>query len=95
MKITAIQCPGCKDIIISRARHDYNTCSCGETAIDGGQQDYVSVSGNLLSGVKLLHIDLPVTLRELYNDWSEDINRWKILHEEDIRDKIITDTNII
>jgi len=35
MKVSAICCPKCKNIIYSRARHDCRSCSCGEVYIDG------------------------------------------------------------
>lgn len=31
-----IQCNNCKDIIVSRSRHEYVSCHCGECAVDGG-----------------------------------------------------------
>ena len=36
VKVNCIQCPECKDIIYSRARHDYHGCTCGKVQIDGG-----------------------------------------------------------
>lgn len=42
MKIirNAIQCKKCGDIIESKSRHDYVTCSCGACSVDGGK-DYL------------------------------------------------------
>ncbi len=39
-----IQCPKCKTIIFSLHRHDFQWCSCGATALDGGF-DYQRVTG--------------------------------------------------
>ena len=38
MKLTrnALQCLGCGDVIESKYRHDYVTCSCGAWSVDGG-----------------------------------------------------------
>ena len=37
MKINAIYCDNCKEIIYSRSNaHDYRKCSCGNIAVDGG-----------------------------------------------------------
>lgn len=36
----AIKCNYCGDIIISRNRHDYVTCSCKRCSVDGGN-DYL------------------------------------------------------
>lgn len=41
--ITKLFCKVCGDIIQSKHRHDYVTCSCGSCSIDGGT-DYVKVS---------------------------------------------------
>src|ERR1035438_1170060 len=30
------KCLGCGDVIVSRNRHDYVTCSCGSLSVDGG-----------------------------------------------------------
>lgn len=35
-----IQCNKCKDIIESKHRHDFVTCSCGAVSVDGGK-DYL------------------------------------------------------
>ena len=32
----AIKCNVCGDVIESRNRHEYNICSCGRVAVDGG-----------------------------------------------------------
>lgn len=36
----AIRCNNCGDVIESKHRHDYNTCSCKRVAVDGGM-DYL------------------------------------------------------
>ena len=41
----AIQCNKCKDIVESKHRHDFVTCSCGACANDGGR-DYLRRLGN-------------------------------------------------
>ena len=41
----AIQCNKCKDIVESKHRHDFVTCSCGACANDGGK-DYMRRIGN-------------------------------------------------
>lgn len=68
LKINAIQCPKCKDVIFSRTRHDYRDCTCKEIAIDGGfdyvkycYKDFVPISVPLC---------LEVTKTDLYNDWN-------------------------
>lgn len=41
-----IQCVHCGDIITSRYRNEYVTCSCGRCAVDGGL-DYARRYGDL------------------------------------------------
>lgn len=45
MKIirNSVQCLKCADIIESKHRHDYVTCSCGNVSVDGGK-DYLKRS---------------------------------------------------
>lgn len=42
-KITGIQCTECLDKIFSMSLHDFVTCKCGKSHVDGGQRDYVRV----------------------------------------------------
>lgn len=37
-KISAVQCPKCLAIVISRARHDGHYCPCKDVFIDGGRE---------------------------------------------------------
>jgi|TARA_Y100000034_G_C6822229_1_gene370433 hypothetical protein len=69
-------------MLFSRARHDFRTCSCGETSVDGGQVDYV----------RLLFKDKPperaelyvdATLKELYNDWNSREDKFGLIKKED------------
>jgi hypothetical protein len=41
----AIICKECDDFIFSRHRHDFVTCSCGASSVDGGQE-YLRRSGD-------------------------------------------------
>lgn len=38
--VTGIECPVCGDKIWSRHRHDFRSCECGYSNIDGGR-DYI------------------------------------------------------
>lgn len=82
MKVDGYICRKCKDMLFSRARHDFRTCSCGETSVDGGQVDYV----------RLLFKDKPperaelyvdATLKELYNDWNSREDKFGLIKKED------------
>ena len=71
IKVTAIECPLCGDIIYSRARHDFRWCSCETIAIDGGL-DYTKVSydSEKVPSPQTHAIELPITREELYFDWN-------------------------
>jgi len=38
MKVSAIVCLKCQDLLWSRSRHDFRQCSCGACFIDGGRE---------------------------------------------------------
>lgn len=44
MKVVAIVCPKCHDVVWSRHRHDFRECKCGRNYIDGGR-DYTRCGG--------------------------------------------------
>lgn len=47
MKVFAIKCKKCNEIVYSRAVHDFAPCSCGACFVDGGQgNEYVRIGGN-------------------------------------------------
>jgi hypothetical protein len=48
----AVNCLSCGDLIISKHRHDYVTCTCGAIAVDGGQ-DYLRRVGDISNAVDL------------------------------------------
>lgn len=84
MKVHAIQCPNCKDIIFSRARHDFRTCSCGDVYIDGGF-DYCRYGSIPIILAKIRHLQLTVnaTKAKLYKDWNERIDKYGLIKYEE------------
>lgn len=48
MKINYIKCKKCEDILFSFYRHDFKSCRCEESFIDGGF-DYSRYNGELLT----------------------------------------------
>lgn len=65
-KVTGVICEECGQIIFSRARHDFRSCVCGHTSVDGGF-DYVKVCGSSWS---LIELEIKATKQELYHDWN-------------------------
>lgn len=74
MKIQALKCKKCGDIIFSRSRHDFRYCSCGAIFVDGGF-DYFRYGGDFadMESVKIL---VDATKDDLYQDWSRGINKY-------------------
>lgn len=78
MKIDAVKCKKCKDIIYSRARHDFRRCQCGSTFVDGGF-DYVRCGGDPLPEFVSINVDVEdeSKVKEiLYKDWASGSDRF-------------------
>lgn len=82
MKIPAIRCRKCGSIVFSRAEWDFRRCECGKVAIDGGFTVY---GGRVIGdpeGYENLVLDLPVTKKELFDDWNERKDRFGIIRDK-------------
>lgn len=77
MKIPALKCKICGDIIFSRSRHDFRPCSCGNLFIDGGF-DYWRV-GYKTNEYEKTEIELEVTKEELYQDWASGTDKFGLI----------------
>lgn len=80
MKINAIKCLKCNDIIYSCSRHDFHWCSCNSCAIDGGF-DYIKIIGNPSdwerTEIEILNDKLDEEVKEiLFNDWNLKKNKY-------------------
>ena len=69
MKLKAVHCLGCGDIIYSRAPHDFRYCSCGSIFVDGGHE-YFKYGGSPNAECETTEIDVDVSLTSLYDDWN-------------------------
>jgi len=83
MKIYAIQCSHCKDIIFSRTTHDFRWCSCGKVAIDGGF-DYTRIIGNY-GDFTNLEIEIKQTKSELICDYITGTDNFGLIKNYDKR----------
>jgi hypothetical protein len=72
MKIKAVRCKLCGDVIYSRATHDCRFCTCEETAVDGGF-NYLKVSGDMW---EVVDVEVGATKQELYDDWNKSIDKF-------------------
>lgn len=68
----AVNCLSCGDLIVSKHRHDYVTCTCGAVSADGGQ-DYLRRAGDFANAVDLSW-SLP---DELYKACAETVEEAK------------------
>jgi len=48
----AVNCLSCGDLIVSKHRHDFVTCTCGAISVDGGQE-YLRRIGDFANAVDL------------------------------------------
>ena len=87
MKITAVLCKKCGDMVYSRCTHDFRECSCGSVAVDGGF-DYLRIVGHsenyeLFSKI----IDGDVCKKNeirlaLYNDWNYKADKFGLIKRD-------------
>ena len=74
MIVTCIVCEKCKDLIYSRARHDFMECSCKSISIDGGRE-YTKISyepNTTISQIESLQLSSELTEFNLVEDWSKE-----------------------
>lgn len=82
-KVKAIQCQKCKDIIFSRAVHDYHSCTCGNVTIDGGF-DYIHYwwERSVIKKPRIIQKYIKTTRAQLYNDWNCQIDKFGTIKEK-------------
>jgi len=77
-RVVATTCNGCKQELFSRARHDFRSCKCGKTSVDGGY-DYNKVGFDPNVGFTQRHRYVKATRQELYDDWNKRTDKFGIL----------------
>jgi len=77
MKINAIQCGQCDDVIFSRANYDYRKCSCGHCVIDGSK----------IVGLFFTYgqIELNITKETAYQDWNNSNDKYGKISKDEQR----------
>ncbi len=71
---TGLVCTHCGTFIYSRAGHDFISCTCGKSSIDGGF-GYVRVVGNE-EDYALVNFKLTVSKITLYDDWNHNQQKY-------------------
>lgn len=76
IKVTGVTCNNCKQVIYSRAHHDYRHCKCGHTSVDGGFE-YIRYGWETETGKpEQVEIEVDATKKELYDDWNRSIDKY-------------------
>lgn len=81
MKIKALECPKCGDLIYSRARHDLHFCGCSTVGIDGGF-DYRRIIITVVRpelNPRSVEIEVNASRQELWDDWNEGRDKYGII----------------
>ena len=68
IKMAALKCLVCGDIIYSRANHDCHWCSCKSLMVDAGP-GYGRAAGDM-NQCKSVIVEVKTTLADLYSDWA-------------------------
>jgi hypothetical protein len=77
IKMSALQCLVCGDIVYSRANHDCHFCTCGAVMVDAGP-GYGRAAGDMKK-MKSVMIKVEATIEELWEDWAERIDKFGII----------------
>ena len=89
IKVFAIRCAKCGEIIYSRAIHDFHRCSCKIISIDS-RFDCVKVDDNRKDFLDIFIIKIDSTRIDLYNDWYYKTNKYgKISIDEQIQHSLL------
>jgi hypothetical protein len=70
MRLKAIHCKSCNEVLYSRAQHDFRECSCGYVNVNGGQH-YFKYGHAPGAEFSVTEIDVDVSLSDLYDDWND------------------------
>ena len=82
MKVKAIMCQTCDDVVYSRTEGDYRECSCGAVNTDGGQR-YTKYGTFRNAPAKKIIINVDTTAIALYNDWKEMLDIYGLIKGAD------------
>ena len=79
MKLKAIHCKNCDEVVYSRAQQDFRECSCGCVNVDGGHHYF---KYGYLPGAEfnVTEISVDASLGELYDDWDTMTDKYGVAH---------------
>jgi hypothetical protein len=79
IKVNAIQCPHCLDIIYSKAHYDYHHCACGDCMVDGGKDCFRFGYKDIFPAQIIVQLPKE-TWSSLYDDWNKKIDKLGVIH---------------
>ena len=84
MKVKAICCINCGDIVFSRTDEDLRDCSCGSVSVDGGQRytKFHSIPG---AKYEKINLELDITYKKLYDDWYDMTDKYGIIKTSNLK----------
>lgn len=86
MKMTALKCLKCGDIVYSRANHDCHFCSCRAVMVDAGPG--YGRAGGEMKNMESVQIEVKATVEDLYNDWAYGKDKFGIIKGKNPMERI-------
>lgn len=80
-KIYVLECPKCRQLIYSRAVHDFHSCKCQYCFVDGGLE-YLRAGFKGKEVPRTKYITVLATEKELYDDWNLGDDKFGWLDQE-------------
>ena len=75
MKVTGVKCNACGTTIYSRAVHDYHSCPCEKTTVDGGFEYLRFGYEPDVGSPQVVEIEIDATKEDCYRDWNKRIDK--------------------
>ena len=90
MKVRAIHCHNCKDIVYSRAQEDYRECGCGLVNTWGGQT-FTNFDAIPDAEYDILNLNIDATSDDMYVDWLEMDDKHGIVRSQEKNYQILNE----
>jgi len=78
VKIKAVECQSCGDVIFSRTDEDFRECSCGSVNASGGQTHFKAESVPNAEH-KVVEVNLNLSMEDLYDDWDQMTDNYGVI----------------
>ena len=78
VKIKAVKCQNCEDVVFSRTDEDFRECSCGSVNASGGQTHFKAESVPNAKH-KVVEVNLNLSMEDLYDDWDQMTDNYGVI----------------